>query len=513
MMTIGELRNAVGREPTKSEKVALLIRSCRDDPVRFNDEVLGRRYYDPVLRKDRPARYWSGQRKVCEAVVRHKTVVVPTGHSIGKSFLAAGIILWWLYTRPHSLVIVTAPSQNLLGSVVFKEVRRALTNPLIPLAGQVTDSPKVSPQTLAVNNTGWQVIGIATRGMERISGQHTGELLVVVDEASGIDEDIWEALDSLNAQKTVVFGNPIRAEGRFRDLDLRATREKDDPTIPDEDRVVSIRIPSTDSPDIDKPRSSRGLADKGFLDNNRRQYGEGSLWWRSRILALFPDISVDALIPPGWIDACISRRRKPGEFLGHPRMGVDLSEGVGKDRSVIVVRDDLGVLDVYCDNLAGPEDVAGHIVRKRFQWNVAEHRICYDVGGVYGKDLARYLEAKGIFGATPYSGSFHGGPDFVNLRSCAGWRLRMRLDPGTTLDPAPDPKTGRVDPKITREKQTQFLIPPESWYPSMREEIGLLRYELYGHRTKLEPKEDLMQRLGRSPDLGDALLMTFAYLD
>ena len=194
-------------------------------------------------------------------------------------------------------------------------------------------------------------------------------------------------------------------------------------------------------------------------------------------------------------------------------MGVDLGEGVGKDRSVIVVRDDLGILDVYVDNLAGPEEVAAHINRKRFQWNVAEHRIAFDTSGVYGKDLARYLEARGIFGATPYSGAYHGDADFVNLRSLAGWRLRMRLDPGTTLDPEPDPRTGQVDPKAVRDKPPQFLIPMLDWYPSMREEIGMLRYELYGSRTKLEPKEDLMQRLGRSPDLADALLQTFAFLD
>ena len=51
--------------------------------------------------------------------------VVPSGHSVGKSRLAALPILWWLFTRRGSLVLVTAPSANLIGSVVFKEFRKA----------------------------------------------------------------------------------------------------------------------------------------------------------------------------------------------------------------------------------------------------------------------------------------------------------------------------------------------------------------------------------------------------
>src|SRR3974377_1785935 len=120
-VTLSDFRAVKGREPTKSEEVAMLLRLCRDDPNLFNDKILGRTYYDHVKQCDRLARYWRGQRDGCDAVVTYKTVVVPPGHFLGKSYLSAGLILWWLYTRPNSLVIVTAPSQNLLGSVVFKE--------------------------------------------------------------------------------------------------------------------------------------------------------------------------------------------------------------------------------------------------------------------------------------------------------------------------------------------------------------------------------------------------------
>jgi hypothetical protein len=109
--------------------VAELLVECADDPVAFNDHVLGR------------PPYWPGQERIARALVAHQTVLAVTGNDLGKSYLAAGLILWWVYTRPDALVIATAPSQTLLGSVVFKEIRRALRRSKVPLPGTITDSP------------------------------------------------------------------------------------------------------------------------------------------------------------------------------------------------------------------------------------------------------------------------------------------------------------------------------------------------------------------------------------
>ena len=64
-----------------------LLDACRDDPARFQEEVLGRRL-------------WAKQVEVCQAIARSPITVVPAGRAVGKSFLLAGTVLWWLYTRP-----------------------------------------------------------------------------------------------------------------------------------------------------------------------------------------------------------------------------------------------------------------------------------------------------------------------------------------------------------------------------------------------------------------------------
>ncbi len=67
---------------------ARLLDACRDDPARFQEEVLGRRL-------------WAKQVEVCQAIARSPITVVPAGRAVGKSFLLAGTVLWWLYTRPE----------------------------------------------------------------------------------------------------------------------------------------------------------------------------------------------------------------------------------------------------------------------------------------------------------------------------------------------------------------------------------------------------------------------------
>ena len=71
-----------GAEPTPELRpVRTLLDACRDDPARFQEEVLGRRL-------------WAKQVEVCQAIARSPITVVPAGRAVGKSFLLAGTVLW-----------------------------------------------------------------------------------------------------------------------------------------------------------------------------------------------------------------------------------------------------------------------------------------------------------------------------------------------------------------------------------------------------------------------------------
>ena len=468
--------------------------ACRSDPDLFNSVFLGR------------SRYWWRQREICESVVKYRVTTVVSGNMTGKDYLLAGLVIWWLITRPGGLVICTAPSQNLIGSVVWKEVKRALAaaEKRIPIGARTTGGIKASPQTVDLGG-GWQALGMATTTVERASGQHAGDLLVLVTEGSGIEPEIADAIETLGYSRLVVFGNPIRADGWFVEL-IRQARDEGSNHVPPDRAVNCIKIPSTDSPHAELERSPYGLADATWLDYVGRRYGRDSLWYRSHVLALVPEVSSDQLIVPAWLDLATSIERPPLP-PAHPvhrtrRIAADLGEGVGRDSTAILVRDNHGILDLVAGNAFDLAAAAAEISRLAIRWQVPAERISYDKLGI-GRDLKNHLVRYGLADAVGYAGS--GRPQdrraFTNLRSEAAWKLRRRLDPDWLTDPL-RPQSGR---------QPYFHIPPRPWWPILREDLVALTYDLIGNQTRLIKKEDLLDQLGRSPDRGDAMIQSFAF--
>src|SRR6478752_2245113 len=167
--------------PTSRERRVKLLADCYHDPDLFNTVFL-----------QRPD-YWDRQREAADSVARYRDTVVYSGNAVGKDYLVAGLILWWLFTRKNSLVVVIGPSQRQLGSVTFKEVRRALKAMPWPTRAKVTSSVGATPQLVTLGE-GWMALGYATDSVERASGQHAGQLLVIVEEASGVAPEVWEAI-------------------------------------------------------------------------------------------------------------------------------------------------------------------------------------------------------------------------------------------------------------------------------------------------------------------------------
>ena len=447
----------------------------------------------------------SGQRRIAQSVADYRITVAYTGNGLGKDYLLGrAIVPWWLFTRDQSQVILTAPSQNVLGSVTWKELRRANQDCLFPLGMGVSPGIKASPLRCAIKGD-WGALGYSTTSVERASGQHNRKLLVVGNEASGIADDIYDAIDSLKYGRLLLTGNPIRAKGRFVDLINQAKKDRED-GIPRHRAVNAIRISSLESPHAHLDESPYGLADKTWLLDVERRYGRDSLWYRSHVLAEVPSIDSDTLIPIAWLDRAAAVPHPPlspfSEVNRTRRISCDLGEGVGRDSTCILVRDDLGILEIVAGNQLGLVEAATELARLSRKWNVPHNRISYDRVGV-GRDLRHHLIANGITDAIGYAGG--GGArsprEFTNLRTEAAWKLRTRLNPEWSSDPRFELTT----------RQPPFSIPPGPHWALLREELEKLTYDLVGKQTRLLSKELHCEELGRSPDRCDALMQSFAF--
>lgn len=445
-------------------------------PVKFNYYVLGR------------GPYWWRQRQVARSVVTHQSTLVPAGNAVGKSYLAAGLLLWFLYEHPGCLVVSTAPTQTQLEEVLWKEVRRAHSTSFANLWGDVLKNP------LKIDlGEGWQALGYSTTKTERLSGHHASDLLAIIDESSGVAPEIIEAIDSLNPSRLLMIGNPLRPEGPFYE---RCQRSIENPN----GLVNTITIPSTDSPDIINgvPRSLRGLADRNWIEKARNDYGENSLWWQTHVLAEFPDSGVDSVISRQWLDLS---EKAPHVRGGWPRTAIDLAEGNGGDRSVVMTGDDNGLLACEYSNTWTLEETANVAAKQVREHYVEGYRVSWDVAGI-GADFANRLKAVGIVGAQPYrGGGAVPGNKFFNFRARAAWQLRQRLDPTRMVDSG----KGFLVPQQT------YAIRPE-WMQVIRPELQALTYELGPHgEIVLIKGEELAKKLRRSPDLQATLCQLHAF--
>ena len=510
-----------------------LLDACRDDPARFQAEVLG-------------STLWSKQVEVCHAIARSPITVVPAGRAVGKSFLLAGVVLWWLYTRPHSLVITTGPDHRQVVSVLWKEIRRAVSKARMRLGHDHLTDGYSSPQRLVLKTgTDWGALGFAADQPEGFSGQHAGEMLVIIDEASGIRDVIWSAIEGAAARRMVVSGNPIRYDCHFRELHDLATSSlvpgplsfEGSPGTKDKGQrtrsIVSVPISSLESPDADKEFSKVGMASRSFLNQMREIHGEESPWWRSNILGLFPGAESVRFLPTAWLDACTREGTLSDDLwrdtpAGPPVIGVDVGGGVGADRSAVVVRDRKRILAIFASEWHGVLDDARHrlepiVLDLANLWHVAPDRVIYDKAGL-GRNFGSYLTAEAerriakfhdihpdqpaswrerhcpppFTGAVGHFGAGAGGKLYVNRRTANAYAVRRRLDPH-------------------RDGYVPFYCGGLPEWPKLREELAELRtpvmeIEEGEVKQRLEDKADLAGRLHRSPDLLDALLMTF-YLE
>jgi hypothetical protein len=170
---------------------------------------------------------------------------------------------------------------------------------------------------------------------------------------------------------------------------------------------------------------------------------------------------------------------------------------------VIVVRSNKQLLAVFASEWHGVLDDARHrlepvVVELARQWRVPAGQIVYDMAGI-GRSFGSYLASHGLAGAVGYFGAGRGGKRHVNRRTANAFALRCRLDPH-------------------RDGFVPFYCGGIPEWPDLRQELAELyspAMEIQESQVKqiLEPKEALSARLHHSPDLLDALLMTFTYLE
>lgn len=159
----------------------------------------------------------------CKEIERHERVAIKACHSVGKSFLMARIVLWFATCFPYSKVITTAPTGRQVRTILWSEIRAGYSRAKYPLGGKM-----LTTEWQLTEEKDWFAIGFspksdASLGEEQgaqssFQGFHAPYILVVFDEATGINPGVWKMVEGLLTTgriKFVCIGNPTSRASNF----------------------------------------------------------------------------------------------------------------------------------------------------------------------------------------------------------------------------------------------------------------------------------------------------------
>lgn len=317
-------------------------------------EVDRRRYLvDPVafFEERLHSHLWSGQRRILEAVRDHRKTLIPTCHSAGKSFTAAGLAAWWISAHPpgQAFVVTTAPTGPQVRVILWREIGRAHQRGRLP--GRVNQTEWI----LNVRGKD-ETVGMGRKpsdyAPDAFQGIHAPFVLVIVDEANGVRGNLWEAFDSLIANegsKIMAQGNPDDPMGEFWDASKPGSGWH------------ICTIGAFDTPNFTgepvAPALSGNLISRLYVEDKRQKWAANWTWtadgtrcvmpegeslehthpfWQSKVLGQFPiQSSVGSLLPLAWIRAAQERKL---EAIGPHELGLDVGASETGDASCLGFR-------------------------------------------------------------------------------------------------------------------------------------------------------------------------------
>lgn len=329
---------------------------------------------DAFVESQFSVKLWEKQREILQALVDHKRVAVRACNDVGKSFAVAGAALWFLLCRPPCAVITTAPTWAQVTNIVWREIAKLWARRLfISDAEPLQTMLRIAPDQFAM--------GISTNQMENFQGFREQNVLFIVDEASGVDERIIEAIEgSMQSEgaRLLMVGNPTRTSGPFYDaFHGRASALFHKIHISAFDYIDYVERTGHYTPPL---VTRRDVEEKAAL------WGEDSDLFRIRVLGEFPAGEPGLLFSPSLLEQ--ARRYVVENPVGPIEFGIDPADQ-GGDETAVCARQGDAVLFIESWNTRTQEETWGKIVGLIERFKPAVVRVDYPGVGV---GVATYLQ-------------------------------------------------------------------------------------------------------------------------
>lgn len=457
------------------------------EPLVFFDEVLDFRADD-----------W--QARVAGDLVTSRKVAIKSGQGVGKTAFEAAVFLWFLTCHENSRVVCTAPTKQQLHDVLWSEISKWMGNS--PLLNQLLKWTKTYVYMVGQEKR-WFGVAKSAAKPENMQGFHEDHMLFIVDEASGVEDPITEAiLGTLTGEnnKLLMCGNPTRTSGAFYDA-FTANRGL----------YVCHTVSSRDS----QRTSKENIADL------ERKYGKESNVVRVRVDGEFPTQEDDVFIPLSWVEGSINT--EPSEATAKAT-GLFYNE----DGRKIINRKGVDSIDIGCDVARFGDDKTciGYKINEvaRMYKKTNGQDTVWTAGSLcqlYKSLKSLYKFTEKIFVKIDDGGVGGGVTDQLKAVKRAHPKEfdTMEIVPihfGQPIRHKTYYDTTTYMMGILREMIQPFdkeghprkptLVLPDD--PDLVGQLSCRKYGFYGARQKVESKKEMKDRGLRSPDEADCMLLT-----
>lgn len=474
--------NAALEAVDRMDALAAALDSCSSDPLAFVETAF--RWGESDLVGYAGPEEWQAEilAQIRDGLDVNQALrlAVASGHGIGKSALVAWIILWSMATCVDTMGVVTANTDNQLKTKTQPQLakwHRLMVDDIRQMFKvTVTSIYSADPRherTWRIDMVPW-----SEHNTEAFAGLHNqGKRLVLIfDEASKIADPIWEVAEgALTDENTEIlwacFGNPTQNSGRFRQCFGRFKH-----------RWLTKQIDSR----------SVSLTNKEQIQEWIDDFGEDSDFVRVRVRGVFPKSSDLQFISGDLVEASSKAETPPFDHTQPIVLGVDAAR-FGEDQSVIYTRIGRDARGFPPIKLRGVDTT--ELSNRVASWAIERRAdaICVDGGGV-GGGVVDQLRRLNTGGAEVYDINFGGkannsdrgdskGERYANKAAEMWGSMRAWLKAGGAI---PD------DPELYDELTGR--------------EYGYVR----DLEIALEKKTDMKRRGLSSPDIADALALTFA---
>jgi phage terminase large subunit len=466
--------------PTTEENLA----RWRNDPAAYLEERLGIQLWPKLI-------------EICEAVRDYPFVAVKSANGIGKTHTVAGLVLWFLECFTPSRALTTGSMWGNLEDILWPRIKKFIHEKnLFPDARVNQTDLTIGPEHGAYAKS--------VKEPEALQGLHSEHVLQIVEEASGVEQLIADALDGNHTgghARQVWIGNPIRVDGPFYEYctgghyKVITVSALEHPNVVEGREIIKGAVTRED---IEKRCFIKGWAKRVAPGTE----GATHLFWlkeegwvigderfQARILGEFPKQSSDSVFS-GAVFREMAARHANMVIEGSRALGVDVAR-YGDDSTVIADLCPNGVVSLDERKGKSITETVGTVTAK---WKVngldadgnskLYQGVAVDDAGLGGGVTDGLRENNIEAMASVFGSAADDSERFANKKAELYWRFKEET-----------------------ESNPDYAIPDDADLIKQASEVKY-KFDSKG-RVAIESKADYKKRTGMSPDKLEAVLIGF----